>query len=203
MSVVSTAWCGRRNGDIKMKETEEKDNAAMLEAYRIAADKAEHMARTGAFDLWSVTNWEDHRQEAALAIAKKKGEPKAYLTVTGLRALRYSHAAALREKYAKPPLAQSNAADGSADHDDDAWEDETAPEEPARPNSWAHWRRARFTLEETAPALSWRTIRTLAAFLAEDMDFDAAAARLHVHRATAYRMFRRAASEFRRQCQLR
>ena len=181
-----------------MKEQDNND-AAMMEAYRIAAGKAEYLARTGAFALGSATNWEDHRQDAALAIAKKKGESKEYLTVTGLRALRYSHAAALREKYSTPPTPQSAAQESGEDkcEDENEEEAEATPEQPSRQNGWIRWHRARFMLEEVAPALSWRTIHTFAAFLAEDMDYDAAAKRLGVSRATAYRMFHRAAKEFR------
>ena len=181
-----------------MKEQDNND-AAMMEAYRIAAGKAEYLARTGAFALGSATNWEDHRQDAALAIARKKGESKEYLTVTGLRALRYSHAAALREKYAATPqpAVQESGEDKIEDENDEEKETEATPEQPSRPNGWTRWRRARFMLEEAAPSLSWSSIRTFAAFLAEDMDFNAAAKRLGVSRATAYRMFRRAASEFR------
>ena len=180
-------------------QEETKHDAAVLAAYEIAADKAEHLARKGMFAISAATNWEDHRQDAALAIARKKGEPQGYLVVTGLRALTYSHAAALRDKYAQPrELPSSGNAAAGEDKDDEA-----KPEQPSRPNSWACWRRARFTLEETVPALSWRAVKTLAALLAEDMDFDAAARRLGVHRATAYRMFRHAASEFRRKCPFR
>ena len=66
-----------------MKETNE-ENAAVLAAYEITARKAEHMIRSDAFDTSSATDWEDHRQDATLAIVKKKGEPQGYLTVTGL-----------------------------------------------------------------------------------------------------------------------
>ena len=74
MPFRATAWCGRRQGDIKMKETNE-ENAAVLAAYEITARKAEHMIRSDAFDTSSATDWADHRQDAALAIVKKKGEP--------------------------------------------------------------------------------------------------------------------------------
>ena len=187
-----------------MKE-ETKDNAAVLAAYEIAAEKAEHMARKGTFAISAVTDWEDHRQDAALAIARKKGAPQDYLTATGLRALKYNHAAALRDKYGQMQRPQPNAKGDAHDEDnpDESDDAEATSEQPARPGSWMRWRRARFTLEETAPALSWRAIKTLAALLAEDMDFDAAAKRLGVHRATAYRMFLRAASEFRHKCPFR
>ena len=175
-----------------MKETNE-ENAAVLAAYEITARKAEHMIRSDAFDTSSATDWEDHRQDAALAIVKKKGEPQGYLTVTGLRAMKYSHAAALRDRYIQMQRPQS-------DDPDDADGRESMAAEPARPRSWARWRRARFTLEEIAPTLSWKTIRTLAAFLAEEMNLNAAAKRLAVPRTTAYRMFLRAAKEFRHQC---
>ena len=178
-----------------MKE-EKNDNAAVVAAYEIAARKAEHLAGTGTFAVSAVTDWEDHRQDAALAIARKKGETEGYLTVTGLRALKYSHAAALRERYAQLLRPTS-------DDPDDADGRESLPSEPARPGSWTHWRRARATIEDTAPKLSWRTIRTLAALLASDMDFDAAANRLCASRATAYRLFQLAAKEFRRKCPFR
>jgi hypothetical protein len=41
------------------------------------------MIRTDAFDTSSATDWADHRQDAALAIVKKKDEPQGYLTVKG------------------------------------------------------------------------------------------------------------------------
>ena len=178
-----------------MKE-EATENAAVLAAYKIVADKAAHLAGTGTFAVTAVTDWEDHRQDAALAIAKKKGEPEGYLTVTGLRAMTYSHAAALRERYVqlqRPESDDPNDADGR----------ESQPAEPPRPGSWTHWRRARTTLEETAPNLSWRTIRTLSALLASDMDFRAAAKRLDIPLATIYRQFRQAAREFQRKCTFR
>lgn len=173
---------------------ETTENTALMAAYKIIADKAEHLAGTGTFSLSAITDWEDHRQNAALAIAKKKGEPEGYLTVTGLRALKYSHTAALRERYIqlqRPQSEDPNDADGR----------ESQPAAPSRPGSWTHWRRARVTLEETAPKLSWQTIRTLAALLASDMDFRAAAKRLSVPLATIYRHFRQAAREFRHKCQ--
>ena len=181
----------------------EEEDAAVAAAYKIVADKAEHLARTGGFAISAIANWEDHRQDAALAIARKKGEPEGYLTVTGLRALRYSHAAALRERYVQQqhPQSDANRIDDYDAQDDEDRED--APEEPARPGGWARWRRARMTLEMAAPALSWKSIRTLSAILAADMDFDAAAKRLGVSRATAYRLFRNAVKEFRRRCPFR
>lgn len=178
-----------------MKE-EATENAAVLAAYKIVADKAAHLAGTGAFAVSAIADWEDHRQNAALAITKKKGEPEGYLTVTGLRAMTYSHAAALRERYVqlqRPESDDPNDADGR----------ESQPAEPSRPGSWTHWRRARATLEETAPRLSWQTIRTLATLLASDMDFRAAAKRLNTPLATIYRQFRQAAREFRHKCPFR
>ena len=178
-----------------MKE-ETTENTALMAAYKIVADKAEHLAGTGMFAISAITDWEDHRQDAALAIAKKKGKPEGYLTVTGLRALTYSHAAALRERYVQLQRPQS-------EDPDDADGRESQPAEPSHPGSWTHWRRARATLEETAPRLSWQTIRTLAALLASDMDFRAAAKRLNTPLATIYRQFRQAAREFRHKCPFR
>ena len=178
-----------------MKE-QTKYNAAVLAAYEIAASKAEHLARTGTFALSAITDWEDHRQDAALAIAKKEGEPRNYLVVTGLRALTYSHAAALRDRYVQLQCPQP------ADPDDPDGR-ESQPAKPARSGSWTNWRRARATLEGTAPLLDWRTIRTLSVLLATEMDFASAAKRLGVSRATAYRLFQRAAKEFYLKCPLR
>ena len=177
-------------------KVETTENAALLAAYKIVADKARHLAGTGTFAVSATTSWEDHRQDAALAIAKKKGKPKGYLTITGLRAMNYSHAAALRERYMQLQRPQS-------DSPDDADGRESLPSEPACPGSWTHWRRACATLEEAAPHLSWQTIQTLAALLASDMDFIAAAKRLNTSRATIYRLFQIAAKEFRNKCPFR
>ena len=45
---------------------ETTESTALMAAYKIVADKAEHLAGTGTFTISAITDWENHRTLAAL-----------------------------------------------------------------------------------------------------------------------------------------